>query len=558
MTLGAVRVALLGSGLVGATRLSELAGRVRSVSDVDAVARSLPGSAHLVVSVGGDVRVQGSVTGLRRVFHADVNGVPVAGDRADLLASLSGAGVDEQMLAVRVACGMLPSPLSEQSVWSGVRAVPPDCYLHLGSGPARAVRWWSPPEPELRLADGAVAVREALGAAVDRRHPRSGRLAADLSGGMDSTSLCFLADRDGPGLLTFRWSEAEAVNDDALFADESARSLPEAEHLVVPQERLPSIFADPAGVSVDGEYPYLFARTTARARHSAGVLAEHGACSHLAGHGGDELFHALPGYLPGLLRRRPLTALRHLRGYRALHRWPLAPTLAGATRPGPVGSWWQAQADQLTTPVPRRAPALGWGLTPLRAADWVTSQARDATRELLRDTAEHVEPMAPDPGQHQILLALRSSASGYRQLARLYAESGVRLEMPFYDDRVAEAALAVRLHERATPWRYKPLLAEAMRGTVPGGVLGRSTKGEFGEDLRVGLRRNLPAILEVFADSVLAARGLIDTDVLRTRLLSPQADFTTAIALEYLLGCETWLRSVTDSAGSIDAATAAP
>ena len=561
--VGSLRVAVIGSCPVTATRLTELVAGVRTVAELDAVARVLPGCWHLVASIDGVVRVQGSLTGLRRVFHTRIQGVPIAGDRADVLARVAGSGIDEQALAVRVACGAtVPPPVSEHSLWRGVQALAPDHYLRIDPpGTVDALRWWQPPEPEMSLTVGATAVRQALETAVAQRKPVQGRLSADLSGGMDSTSLCFLAARAGMSdLVTFRWAEADAANDDALFAAHAASALPQAKHVVLPQANMPSIFADP-GATGDTEAPYRFARTLARTRHNTELLAAYGARAHLAGHGGDELFHHSPAYLHPLLRRRPLTAIRHIRGYRALRRWPWTATVSALARGGDLGAWWHQQAQQLTAePPPRRTPDLGWGY-PLRAPVWVTPAAIDTTRALLRATGEQARALASDRGQHLALAILRRQGRAYRQLARVFATGGLRLELPYFDDRVIEAALAVRTHERTTPWRYKPLLVEAMRGLLPEVIAARTTKGEFGQDVRVGLRRHLPDILEVFVDSALAAHGLINPDQLRRELLAPQIDNAVMIAMEDLLGCETWLRTThtpIPPAGRTNAATAAP
>jgi asparagine synthase (glutamine-hydrolysing) len=538
------RLAVIGHCPVTADRLAALAARITSIADVGSVARQLPGSSHLVAAVDGVVWAQGTAAGLRRVFHTEVGGVPVASDRSDLLAALVGAGVDEELFAARMVCELLPPPLGEWSLWRGVRTVPPDHAVVLGRGPARERRWWAAPEPEIPLAAGAAKLREALGTATAARGPLGGRLSADLSSGMDSTSLCFLAVHGGTRLLALRLAEAEACNDDAFYAAAAARELGQAEHLVLAQHELPAIFAEPDALA-DPEQPYPFSPTAARVRHTARVLAEHGSLRHLGGHGGDELFCKFPGYLHQLLRRRPGMALRHLRGYRALLRWPLPDTAAALARRHDVPSWWRAQADHLTSPPPSpRLPILGWGMRPLRAAPWATAEAVDAARSALRRTAAVSGPFAADRGQHQFLDALRTTAPAYRQLARLYAENGVRLEMPYPDDQVVEAALSVRLYERNNPWRYKTLLSEATRGIVPDVIRHRATKGEFGEDVRVGLRRNCLAILEMFADSALAQRGLIDPDTLRARLLASQRNHDTVVALEFLLGCETWLRAV--------------
>jgi asparagine synthase (glutamine-hydrolysing) len=546
-TTGSLRVAVIGSCSVTAAWLTGLVSGARTVAELDALARVIPGCWHLVASLDGVVRVQGSLSGLRRIFHTHTQGLPVVSDRADALAMLAGAGIDEQALAARVTCGpQLPPPLGERSFWRGVHALAPDHYLRLDpQGAASMVQWWRPPEPELALSVGADAVRQALETAVAARQPAAGRrLSADLSGGMDSTSLCFLAARAGsPGLLTFRWAESDVANDDARFAAHAASALSGADHLVVPQDQMPALFADPSNTG-DTEAPYRFNRTLARSRHNAALLAAHGAGQHLAGHGGDELFqHGSVAYLHALLRHRPATAISHIRGHRALRRWSWAATVAALTRRQDLGTWWHHQATQLTTgPLPVRVPDLDWGY-PLRTARWVSPAAVEATRSLLRSTGDHAQALATDRSQHVTLAILRIMGPAYRQLGRVYATAGLQLELPYFDDRVIEAALAVRPHESATPWRYKPLLAEAMRGILPEAVAARTTKGEFGEDVRVGLRRHLGEILDVFADSALATQGLINPEALRRQLLTPQVDNTARFALEDLLGCETWLRT---------------
>ncbi len=543
---GATRLAVIGRSPVTTDRLERLAAGVTRLPDVDRTIPALLGSCHVVASVNGEVRFQGSLSGLRRVFHTRLDGVPVAADRSDVLAALTGAGVDEEALALRVACGLqVPYPANARSTWSGVRTLAPEKFLLWEGDRERDVPWWRPPEPDRSLRDGAAGLRDALTAVLEREPPPEGRLSADLSGGLDSTSLCFLAARGTPELLTFRWGEAEAGNDDAVYAGHAAELLDRAEHLVVPQHELPEIFADP-GAAVSPEEPLSLTRATARIRRSVHLLADHGSRRHLAGHGGDELFSPMPSYLHTLMRRHPVTALKHVRAYCALTRWPLKATLADIANPGTHASWWRTQADKLTDPPPpRRRPPLGWGLGPMRAAPWTTAEGVDLARAALRRTADHAQPLAEDLATHTTLLVVRSNTVGYRLLARLYAESGVELDMPYLDDTVVDAVLRVPAHEHAGPWRYKPLLADAMRGVVPDAIRTRSTKGEFGEDVRRGLRQNLPAVLDVFADSALAARGLIDPDALRAQLALPQQDNTLPQALENLLGCETWLRTAT-------------
>ncbi|WP_245600691.1 asparagine synthase-related protein [Streptomyces sulphureus] len=192
----------------------------------------------------------------------------------------------------------------------------------------------------------------------------------------------------------------------------------------------------------------------------------------------------------------------------------------------------------------RPPPRTGWGLDTVRASESASAAAVETARTALLRTADEALPLADDPGQHQSLLLLRSTASDHRQLASPFVEEGVHLDSPYLDDRVVEAVLSVRVHERGTPWRYKALLSEAMRGTLPESVRNRATKGEFNAEARSGLLTHRGAILTMCTDSALAERGLLDLDALRRQLHAPHADISAESHVENLVGCEAWLRAV--------------
>jgi asparagine synthase (glutamine-hydrolysing) len=361
---------------------------------------------------------------------------------------------------------------------------------------------------------------------------------------MDSTSLCFLAAKSGtPDLLTFRWDDADNGNDDAVFATEATRQLPDAEHLVVGRDDLPTLFADPAATA-DAEAPYTCFRTLARTRRSAELLASRGARTHLMGNGGDELFHSgHVGYLHSLLRKRPGTAFAQVRGFRSLRRWTWPETVRALVSGGSVRDWWLSQANGLAACAAAHSPQLGWG-DPLRASPWATAAALQTARGVILSAGEQAEPLAADRGLHADLATLRIAGGVYRQLVRQFTIAGPRLELPYLDDRVIESVLAVRPDERRTPWRYKPLLAEAMRDVVPAGIAGRSTKGEFSQVVKIGLKANLGAVLDIFADSELVRLGFIERAAVRQYLTQPHSDSTAIVALESLLACENWIRQV--------------
>ncbi|MEU7131949.1 asparagine synthase-related protein [Streptomyces sp. NPDC046261] len=555
MTVGVAgprRLAVIGRCPVTADALAARAGRVRDVGDVERAARGLTGSFHLLASVGGRVRVRGSASGVRRVVHARVGGATVAADRADRLAEVTEAVVDERILALHLLAGSPPYPLDDRCLWQGVRGLRPhDCLLIEADGRARAQRWWNPPEPELPAARGVPAVREALAGAVDACTAGGGTVSSDLSGGMDSTSLCFLATREAARgrakLVTLRWESLAPDNDDTAWAARAAAALPGTEHVTPDRDQWPLWYTDPTGLAdIPTEEPGTWVRDSARIAATAELMTGRGSRLHMMGGGGDELFKAFPPYLHDYVRGHPLAAFARVRHHRAFQHWPLWPVLRQLADRSTFRQWLAAWADGLTGPPPaahgRPVPSMAWG-PDVRMPSWATGDAVRTVQRLLHDAAGSAEPLAPQRGQHVALAYVQAGGRGVRQLGQVFARLGLEYAAPFLDDAVLESALAVRVAERSAPGRYKPVLAAAMSGIVPDAVLGRSTKGEYSADFHAGLRRNRAALLELFDDSRLARTGLVDAAALRRSLLEVHPTPDALRSLGPTLGSEMWLRS---------------
>ncbi|HEU5027613.1 MAG TPA: asparagine synthase-related protein [Spirillospora sp.] len=545
---GRDRVVLFGPADTTPDEMERVLARVRSVRDLDALCGRLAGSFHLVASIDGRVRVQGSVSAARQVFHTSLGGVAVA---ADAPASLPGDHrVDEELLAARLVAPWPPWPIAETPLWTGVEAVPAGCYLEIGAdGRGRPVRWWTPPEPHLPLADGARRVRRALRDAVAVRARDAKTVSADLSGGMDSTSLCFLAADEADRLVTTRWEAVDRADEDRHWARLAAEDLPAAEHLVLARDTAPTWFdgiAEP-DPEPDVEAPFAWIRTRARLTHLARRVAAAGSASHLTGHGGDELFLGNPLNLHTLARTRGGGAVRHLRAYRAMYRWRLLPAARALLNRDTFGGWLAASAGTLTDPVRDvgGAPAFGWGIA-YRLPPWATPDAADATRTLFRRVgASGVEPLAPLRGQHAALQDARLCGDTIRRVDRLTSREGVAWHAPFVDDRVIEAALAVRLQDTTMPDRYKPALSAAMAGLVPARILGRATKSEYSAEAYDSLRRHRADLLALCGDGMRLARlGLVDAAALRAVLEALPPSSLTLMPLISTFACETWLRAV--------------
>ncbi|AXE86077.1 lasso peptide isopeptide bond-forming cyclase [Streptomyces sp. Go-475] len=551
LTVGAAgpsRVAVLGEHAVTGAELSAVAGRLRTAADSDRAVGSFAGSFHLVASAGGCVRIQGSVTGLRPVFHARVGDVVVAGDRADVLARLLDAQLDERLLAVRLLNSFALHPVAGLPVWQGVAVLPGGhCLLLDRDGRERQVRWWSPPEPVVPMAEGAARLREELGAAVAARVRGRELVSCDL-GGLDSTSVCALAAGGSARVVAYTADGRDPMSDDVAWARRTVAGLDGVEHHVFAGDAVPLVY--------DGldEADDLFDEPCPAVVHRGGWLviprsaAARGSRLHLTGFGGDELLAGSPAHLHALLRSHPRVAWQRVRGFAAQRPWSYRQTLRQLRDGSPYRAWLARVAEQLTAvPPPEDTPTLDWGMPP-RLPPWATGDAVAAVRDVIRDAARTAEPLAPTRGQHVELEAMRSTSRMVRQLGQMAARLGVGLAAPYYDDRVVEAGLAVRPQDRVTPWRYKPLIVEAMRGVVPEESLSRHTKDEGAHDVEAGLRENRAGLLALCEDSRLARLGLVDADALREvcrRPLPPSLQFD---ALYQTVACEVWLRALQGAA----------
>jgi asparagine synthase (glutamine-hydrolysing) len=543
---GETRVALIGCCEIGTDELHAFTRQVRGIAELDRLGGQLSGSAHLAASLAGKVRVQGTVSGVRRIFHSKVEGVTVAANRADVLAWLTGASLNEEQLAAWLLYPWTPHPLAERCLWRGIVALPEDCYLHVDDrGRSNVRRWWWPPEPVLSLSEGAPLLRKALSTAVEVRTRGVDTVSCDLSGGKDSTSLYSLAARGNNRLVAMSASGADPDNEDMGWARRALDGLGRLEHHVIDSTAWPQMYDGITDTGSECDEPYRWVRTRARLVHTAGLAAAAGSRIHLTGHGGDEVVGVKPNYLHATVTSHPRVAFSHLQGYRARYHWPLMACLRDLADRRSYGAWLAHSIKGLNArPPPLPPPLLGWGYQP-RLVPWATSQTTEVVRSLLAREAQTAEPLAATHGQHLALEVARITARTIRQTMSITAPVGVEFAAPYLDDRVLEVCLSVRLHERASPWQYKPLLTEALRGIVPEPLLGRATKGEFSDDVHVGLRHHRADFAALLDDPLLARLGLIDADALRTVCLDLYPPYLSFSALDKTLACETWLRALT-------------
>ncbi|MEU3412048.1 asparagine synthase-related protein [Streptomyces sp. NPDC006658] len=535
-------VAVLGFCPVDRPLLETRLAGARTPADLQKAASGLPGSHHAVVSSGGTVRAWGTLAHTRRLFY-DSGPTPVlASNRADFT-GVGATALDETALALRMLLPGVPHPLSDTTVWRGVRALPGDHFLELTpDGRARTGRRWSPPEPELTRAQAAVLLREALSRAVHARVETGAVVSCDLSGGLDSTPVAYLAWQRAARLVALTLTGLTSEDDDTGAAVRAAGHMPGADHRLISADGLPHALEGLFDTRPRHDEPFQGLQS-ARFLELARLARSAGSRLHLTGHGGDEVLTAPPSYVHTLIRQHPLSALKHLHGQRGLRRWSVRQTWQLVSDRRSYGAWLAHSAQHLRSPMPGqwRIPPPLWHQT-LRLPPWITAQAAQAVADALTDAARRARPLAETRTQHLALENIRTSGRIVRLVNQLTAEAGVQTATPYLDDHVVEICLATRPQERSSPWEFKPLLREALAQTVPSGMLQRSTKNDMAEDVHTGLRGQRRRLASLCDDSQLARLGLIDAEELRQACLAPQRPGPLPAALILTLNCESWLR----------------
>ncbi|MFI1869393.1 asparagine synthase-related protein [Streptomyces jumonjinensis] len=461
--------------------------------------------------------VCGDVSGFRSIFYRpDGNGTgeSVWSTSARRLAADHGAEPDLVMLAARLAAGAEHWP--HHTAYQNIRVVPGGFGLLLEAGGSWRLVDVGGIHPHRSLADGAAAFGTALERAVHSRvEAAAGIVGADVSGGLDSSTLAILAAEAGT-VRAVTYTDPHTSTEDLRSARRVAGHIRTFIHMAEggPAE-LPfawsaeqAVTEQPAAASLDTGQHALYLQPAA------------GLPLHLTGHGGDVVLDGSSAVWTAMVQhgrrraaRREVTGWARTRNRSPRELWS-AVTRAAAT--GYPGALLEA-ADRLETGVTdTRRPGV-WTWCHLGyAAQWLTPDARHQVAARLRESARTAGPAArADLVEQQS--SLRLIAADARDTIPLEASWNVRLVHPYLDNAVVRAAFAIVPAERHGTSVFKPLLGAALP-RLPHWLTGRTTKGSFTRQLLTGLLHHQHQVAELIATGPLVTAGLLDPEPARTAL----------------------------------------
>ena len=351
------------------------------------------------------------------------------------------------------------------------------------SGAITRHRWWTPrfTEPEGTLADRTERLNGAFERALTRHLTGDVPVSVYLSGGLDSTGLAAETRKQlGPDVHTWSMGLPGTSLDEGPRAARVARELGTRHHEVPVQGPR---FDDYARFVEHAELPQLWTTDLALERLAAGV-SDAGHRVVLSGEGPDELFAgydafrltrwrqrltrvgasrwlpALPDRLalPGALRWAPVD-LSMAKAYLRAHQGVRANDFG--FHPEQVTLW-----ELLTEPLAALAgPALAPQLGRHRAREQAWFQT---------DVAPHVAGLTPLQQNLWFELAVRLPSWVLRMADRMSAAHGLELRVPYLDEEVVDAALALADTDRLRGGDEKHILKRVHRGRVPSHVRRRA------------------------------------------------------------------------------------
>ena len=460
---------------------------------------------------------------------------------ATYLDSYVGTDLLDALDDVYMASYLAMLPCYGRTPYKGIRAVLPGHVVRVTSHGARTTQFWAPTVQErmLRPSHGDLKAEflHLLEQSVARRAGPGAPVLAQLSGGMDSTSIVCVADR----LRIRSGNGAEPLDTLSFFDDSEATwnerpyfSLVEAKrghrgfHMDVSLYR--TSFERPSEHGASYLYPGIEHSFVKRDLDLYSLTCAGGYRSILSGIGGDEFTGGIPnpcGEVTDLV-----LAARFLKGAEHAIAWCLARRISIVEL-----------LTQCVALLRRHLDSSNLEVT-IASIPWLTAEARQLAQIAIRELPMvHFRPFKVGPKMAEVSETWWSTL---RTQPHLKPSEIYRYEYryPYLDRDFIDFLLRVPADQLAQPGRRRSLMRAALRGVVPEEVLERRRKAYLLAGPLKNIRQLAPKISEAITTSLLAEHGYVDKDVLK-RTLADIAHGDTTQGWGFILRfawLETWLQ----------------
>ena len=464
---------------------------------------------------------------------------------SDLKLLVEQAGVEMEVSDDYVAGYLTRLPEPWQTPFKHIDAVAPAHAAIVHNGQLKTQRIWGlNPNVEIRYqSDGEYEehFRELFQQAVKCSLQADGPVWADLSGGLDSSSIVCVADR----LIKSGETQATKLRTVSCIRDESPSSnetkfirtiedyvgvngnhLPESEF---PVFNLTGYKPSAIPNALDLFFSYH--------RKVNELMLQDGARVRLCGNGGDEILNSVPdpaSELTDLIKQGSVVQL-----HRRLRAW-------GRDRKKPYMKllWY----DGILPSLPRRLQVKLGHTNVRRLPDWFEQDFVKRTNlpDLMLGPTDTFGFVRPSSRAQSInfLCAVREFSAGY---VRVLQDVDIRL--PMLHRPLVEFMQAIPRNQRIRLGETRSLQRRALNGLVPPEVLRRKGKGNPAEAIFRGVLRDYNRLHSLLADSYVARYGYLNQRALMAAVQRFRYGDQRAMWLPRIIFLEFWLRSLDDWGG---------
>lgn len=430
--------------------------------------------------------------------------------------------LDTDALRAYLTFGYVPSP---QSIFGGVRKLPPAHYVRYREGQPSLHRYWQPSLAEkttLSETQASERLAELLDRAVASRLVSDVPFGAFLSGGLDSSTVVALMARHmSQPVKTFTIGFKEAAYSELDDARKVAQHLGTEHHELV---------VEPDAVALLQQLVWHFDEPFADSSAVPTFLVSQLASKHvkmvLTGDGGDEMFGGYDRYLrlmalerTGLLRRPAAAALR----------------LAGALIPDPMGGRLSRVGERMGMPFAERYLS---GVALMRADTARALNARAGGENHYDLPLLHHPGHDLGAGNSVLDRAVAIDLQSYLpddilvKLDRMAMATSLEGRSPFLEPELASFALSLPESMRVRDGRGKHLLRKVAEPWLPSRAISKPKQG-FAIPIAEWFRGPLSGLAaDTFASRSFRERGLCDpqaADSLLATHLSGRVDHSEAL-----------------------------
>ena len=457
-------------------------------------------------------------------------------------------------------------PAAHLTPYVGIHSVPPSSSVLIRAGkrmirkywdfdPDRQVRYRTDPEYEEHF-------RVVFAEAVRRRLRSDSPILAELSGGMDSSSIVCMADT----IIARGAAEAPRL-DTVSYYDDSEPNWNERPYFTKVEEKRGRTGCH---INVGSQESFKFEldsdhfaatpgsgeRPNEASRQFAACMASQGNRVVLSGIGGDEVTGGVPTPAPeleDLLARGQFRRLAH-----QLKVWAL-----NKKKP-----WFHLLIEAARGFFP---PTLVGVTKHKRPVPWLNPAFVRRNRPALQGYESRLKFFGPLPSFQENVSTLEASQ---RQLAcdALSSQPTYEKRYPYLDRGLLEFMYAVPREQIVRPGQRRSLMRRALAGVVPDELLNRKRKAFVARSPLVTISTEWTRFTEMSQDLVASSLGIVDPrSFLEALHRARQGREVLLVALMRTLGVESWLSGLKDrgtlhgrrswktqSASSLDTSEALP